>query len=546
MNTARLLVLLSIVGCSSESTTHPVEPNPMPESRSALVVSYNADARAAAQRVLAEGGSAADAFVAATLVEYVIAPGVTSLAGPLGAMHYDATERRVEWLDAGFDSVNAADGLYDPNAPELGKSVLIPGALRGLHALWKKGGRLAWARLVEPAHELADQGFVIDSMYASAIAWRSDVLERTEYGKSTFLPNGLPLTAGTKLRQPALAELLVEIAEQGADAIYGGAWAGDFAELVNQHGGRASVDDLARYEARWLEPHWSHYRGFDLAACSGRTYGGLFSMVALEALEHDPRDPRELAEVDRLELGLRTARTIYESPWFYSAQALDDPNTVAWQLSESASSALWTRIASGLAAKPDARGGSHSYHVTVIDADGNIVTGTNTINSMPWGTGLFVRGVPLTDAGSVTYFVPGPGQRVVSPFSVHIALEAGEPVFAGGAFGSSLLEAQLQLVLGVLGERLTASEVATRKRFGTFPFDFDHPENGVDVSKNWLDPSVPASVASELESRGLQVVQDARSDLGFAAFVVRDQQQAWHGATFDAPFFQGGVTRVER
>jgi hypothetical protein len=75
---------------------------------------------------------------------------------------------------------------------------------------------------------------------------------------------------------------------------------------------------------------------------------------------------------------------------------------------------------------------------------------------------------------------------------------------------------------------------------------FDHPENGVDISRNWLDPSVHPSVATELESRGLHVVQDARSDLGFAAFVARDHERKWEGGTFDAPFLQGGVTRVER
>lgn len=86
--------------------------------------------------------------------------------------------------------------------------------------------------------------------------------------------------------------------------------------------------------------------------------------------------------------------------------------------------------------------------------------------------------------------------------------------------------------------------VAKQPCFGTFPFDFDHPERGVDTSSNWLDPRTGAATVDKLEARGLSLAQQARSDLGFGSSFARSPD-GWRGAPLDAPHLPGEVRRVD-
>jgi gamma-glutamyltranspeptidase / glutathione hydrolase len=508
-----------------------------------LVIGFYEEAIEAGRAVLEEGGSASDAFVAVTLVEYVRAGGETSLAGPLGALSYDATTGEVHSLDASFDAVRDPEGLYDPAVPALGAAVLVPGALRGLEALWKRSGALSWPRLVAPARDLAAKGFVTDALFSATVASRREVLERSDYARALLLPGGEPIAPGVRLAQPELAAFLEDVARDGASAMYEGAWARDFAAVVRAHGGAATPSDLAKYEARWQAPWAIDVRGKRVFANAGRAYGGVYGLLGLATLAHDRRPAEDLAEVDRLETRIRTARALYDDPWFYRAERLDDSTFVQARLADTR--AIWSRVEAKLPAEPAAAKGSHSLHVTVVDREGNAVTGTNTINSLPWGSGLFVRGVPLTDAGAMTMLVPGPGERVVTPLSLHAVTEDTTLRFIGGTFGASLLETELQVLAdAVLEDALDAAAIARRRRFGTFPFDWERPDRFSDLGANWLDAEVPGEVVAELERRGLSVKQDPRGDTGWGTFVLRDRRGALGAAALDAPWFRADVTEL--
>jgi gamma-glutamyltranspeptidase/glutathione hydrolase len=525
------------------SEAPPAEAKPLPTH--GIVACFYDEARAAGVAILEEGGSASDAFVAITLVDYVRAAGETSLGGPLGAMTYDAKTGAVESLDATFDSVHDPAGLFDPNAPSIGASVLVPGALRGLDALAKAKGKLPWARLVAPAIKLAAEGYAADAILVGQITSRRAVLERSAYAKALYLPGNEPIAIGTLVKQPELAAFLEEVAQKRSSAMYdAGAWAESFVSQVNALGGKAALGDLSGYEAKWQAPWTLDVRGKKVFTNSGRAYGGVYGLLGLSVLAHDVRAPAALSETDRVEVRLRTARALYDDPWFYDASKLDDAVWVKDHLADT--SAIWSDVAAQLPAKPKSAKGTHSLHVTVIDRNGDAVTGTNTLNSMPWGSGIFVRGSSLTEAGSMAFLVPGAGQRVVTPLTLHVVESADKTLrFIGGAFGSSLLETELQVLAdATLGESLTAKAIAARPRFGTFPYDVETAGSS-EPSSNWISNDAP-ELAKQLEARGLKVKRDPYGDTGWGTFALREPDGALVGGKLDETWFRAGVTALEK
>ena len=168
------------------------------------ISSLNKHARVIAQQVYDAGGNAIDAFVAATLVEYVVAPGVTSLAGPLSLLVGD-DHGKVEYLDANSNDPIDVSGNWQPGEP-MGKMVLAPTAPKGLHELWKRNGSLKWEQIVNPAIKIAEDGFVLDAMYGGILNANSEKLKRTPYGQVTYFNEGIPKAEGDLLKLPAMAE----------------------------------------------------------------------------------------------------------------------------------------------------------------------------------------------------------------------------------------------------------------------------------------------------------------------------------------------------
>ena len=503
------------------SPRHPANlDDPAPPAR-AVVASYNPDARAAGAAALDDGGNDFDAFVATTLVEYVVAPGVTSLAGPLTALAFHAATGERAYLDAELDHVADRAGMWAPGEPA-GKGVMVPGALPGLAALHARHGALPWPRLVQPAIDLAERGFAIDDGYAAMIAYRAAALGSSQHGRRTFFRAGEPLPAGAVLRQPELADLLRRIAADGAAAMQTGAWAARCVAAVQERGGRMQASDLAGYRPRWLPPRHVRYRGFDVFGAAGRSYGGMWTLSALQALAHGEvaPGPHFTADPERLERMVRVALALWDEPALFDTAVLDSDERAAAQLSPAAGRAVWQRALGAAPTTAPDRRGSHSFHVVVVDRHGNAVTGTNTINSVPWADGVFVDGVPLTNFMAHEGNATRPGERRRTPMSSHLVFDGGRLFAAAGTFNSSLMEAGWQLLVNALDHRATALAAATLPRFGTFAFDDDDP--GRARGALWLDPAVDAAVVDRLRRRGLAFEQQGGFvDTGSGAIVLR-------------------------
>ena len=224
------------------------------------------DTVAAGVEILEEGGTAADAAVAACLASCVAETIMTGLLGGGHALHWDGREALL--LDC-FVDVPSGGGappvqLQVPFGEELVHYAVgpgtcaVPGVPAGLDALWRRHGRVPWPRLVEPALGLARRGVVVPPAHASCLAMLAPVFTMQPAGARIYAPAGRPLAAGETLAQPGLAAALELVAAEGAATVYTGTLA---EALLAQPGIPVTRADLERLEARWVEPVEVPYAG---------------------------------------------------------------------------------------------------------------------------------------------------------------------------------------------------------------------------------------------------------------------------------------------
>lgn len=241
-------------------------------------------ASAAGAEILARGGNAVDAVVAANLALGVVAPYLCGYGGDLFAMVWDG--RLHGYQSAGrapaaatIDVVRAVAGSEMPVFGPL--TVTVPGAVQGWFALIERWGTRSFAELAEPARRLADDGFPLTSLGSAAFAmvrrshrhdpWSADLV-------AAYSRERTP--AGGVLRQPGLAKTIARLAEDGPDAYYRGPIAAAIAQTVQRHGGLLDAADLAAHEDAWVAPMLLEYGGAAIAELPPPTQG----VTALEAL----------------------------------------------------------------------------------------------------------------------------------------------------------------------------------------------------------------------------------------------------------------------
>ena len=516
-------------GCARRGMTS--DPMQISEQGDSIVLSYNSPARAAAKQILERGGNAFDAYVAATFVEYVIAPGVTSMAGPLSTLIYEQSSGRVRYLDGDFNAVRDPQGAWSPDDSSAGKAVLIPGAVKALEMIANDCGNLPFSDLLLPAIQLAKEGFRIDATYAAIVTYRQSVLLVSSYGRETYFDsNSQPLSVGALQRQPSVARFLEQLAQNGSEYMYRGDWAVRAVQTIDAAGGRATAADFDTYRSTWVEPRLSDYRGYSIYGAPGRSIGGLHSMLGLKVLELAPFSTAKHFSTDPngLELLVRISRYMYGTISNFTLEQLDYPGEIDRWFTAPYVQEMWRQISTQHeVAQGSTLRGSHSFHIIVADKWGNVVTGTNTINSLPWGDGLFVDGIALNAGGKVA-LKSRAGERTTSDRAMHIVFKDNQFVMATGAFNSSLMPANFQFLINALDYKLEPLEAVSKPRFGGFPLDFD--TLAVDASKNYLDPRIPRPVIDELNRRGLQFQIAGHIDTGDGGIAIRMPNGSYSGA----------------
>lgn len=493
-----LLLVTGTLACSS--ATNRTDQEMVKKNRDEVVVTYQEPATQVGQQVLKNGGNAFDAFIASTLVQYVIGEGVTSAAGPLQAVLYDTKSEEIVFLDGGFNNVKNPEGRWSAADPKPGKAIVVPGAIRALEALSKRYGKLSFADCVKPAFELARDGFLVTPMYAISLKMKAPLLQSSEYGRRTFFKNGEPLKAGDMIKLPEAAGFLSGIMKEGADHMYKGDWAKKTVALVQKLGGKMTIDDLASYQATFNPPLKINYRGFDIYGPSGRSFGGAWVALALKILENWHPDPKHhySESAQDLESLIRVANDVEQVGWIYKADVLDDPAMVQSKLDLKHAKALWDHAQSNPSPGSDQPLGTHSYHVIVVDRDGNAITGTNTIQAMPWADGYFIEGIPLNNAGSLadSLYYGTPGGRRLSALSMHLVFKKDQLRFATGSFHSSLMPGELQFLVNLIDYGKSTHEAVMFPRFGNMSF-------GQTPRRNSVSPRISSDIIRTLQEHGV-------------------------------------------
>jgi gamma-glutamyltranspeptidase/glutathione hydrolase len=374
----------------------------------AAVASANPVASFEAARILAAGGNAMDAAVACALVLGVVEPHSAGIGGGGFLLHYDGNTRQVRALDYRERAPRHAHaalyrrdgGVAQALARDGPLAVAVPGTVAGLFEAHRAHGHLPWRRIVEPAARIADEGYEVQPRVAQVLRKRERLLRRYDASARMFFLEGRIPRAGERLRHPELAATLRAIGEQGPSAFYAGETARRIAAEIARGGGVLDAEDLRRYKPIWRAPIRGRFRGVELVAMPPPSSGGVILLQMLGMVERD--DLAKMAAGARAHLFAEVMRRAYAD----RATALGDPDFVRVPTRalldaryvearraqiDSARATPSARIAAGV---PPAAESDHTTHVSVVDAMGNAVTLTQSINYL-MGSGIVVPGTGI-------------------------------------------------------------------------------------------------------------------------------------------------------
>jgi gamma-glutamyltranspeptidase/glutathione hydrolase len=397
---------------------------------------------AAGVEILADGGSAADAAIAAALASCVAETVMTGLLGGGHALHFDGT--RAEHLD-GFCAVPGGSGadlvhLEVPFGAELvhyaigPASCAVPGVPALLGELHARHGRLPWTRLCEPALRLAREGVAMPPAHVACLGMLEPVMTLRE-GARIYAPGGTLLQPGETLQQPGLVAALESLAAEGAAGAYTGTIGASLLALSDERGGLLTRGDLASYRAAWREPVETAWRGRRVV-----TRGGLSGVP--EALRRFER-PGRLALVD----------------------ALDVPHDAS----------------------------SHTTNLVAVDADGKacVVTTSLGLGSGDWLPGLDLHLNSMLGEADLLRGDLVPGARMQSMMAPTIVLDdAGLELALGAAGGTRLRTALLTVLAGIVDDALETQAAIEAPRI--------HPAGDVVNA----EPGADEATLAALEARG--------------------------------------------
>lgn len=394
--------------------------------RQAAVATAHPAATAAGREVLQAGGNAFDAAVAVTAVLAVAEPYSSGMGGGGFYMLHQADSGRDVMIDARErapgqatrDMYLDADGNPQPQLSVDGALAAgIPGIPAALDHLAGRYGRLALGESLQPAIKLAREGFAVTPMYRRLAEFRHDVLANDPGSREVFLDAGELPELGHVIRQPALATTLERIALEGRDGFYQGELAGRLVDGVRQAGGIWCRSDLAGYRVVEREPVVSRFRGFEVVSAAPPSSGG----VALaEILNTYGTLERRAGGLDDLSvLGMHYRIEAMRRAYRDRAEYLGDPDYVEMPIERLTSPDYAAGMAVGISPEqatpsnvlaPVITGpeGPHTTHFSVMDANGNYVAATLSIN-YPFGAGVTVPGTGVLLNDEMDDFSQKPG-----------------------------------------------------------------------------------------------------------------------------------------
>ena len=524
-------------------------------STQGIVASEHPLASQAGATVLAAGGHAVDAAIAANAVMGVVCPMMCGIGGDLFAI--------VSEQNGGLHGVNGSGWAPARLTPEFLESrgtgsmpqsgvhsITVPGAVAGWALLLGRFGRMPLAKILAPAIALAEDGFPVAEITAEEWRNRETFLREDPDAVRAFLPADHPLTLGEIFRNPDLAWSYREIAEHGPDGFYRGELARRLITAFERRGGVMAPADLAEFQAEWAGPISTNYRGWDVFELPPNG-AGIAALMMLNILEGLPMGEYGPNSVDALHALIEAKKLAYADMQRYVADPRFSDIPVSAMLNKDfargrrnmiAASAAHAIAAAELPVHPPPRrdaalrrgapelvwripasegGAGDTTYLSVVDRDGNMVSLIQS-NFASFGSGVVAAGTgfPLQNRGAL-FTLDRAHPNVLAPRKrpLHTIIPAlmrhGDTQIAFGIMGGwNQSQAHAQFVSNVVDHRLNIQAALEAPRFTKLTFE------GRDVA---VERRIPEAVRHGLTAKGhdVEVEGDFCSLMGGGQAVMR-------------------------
>jgi gamma-glutamyltranspeptidase/glutathione hydrolase len=483
-----------------------------------VVVTNHPLGTAAGSEMLLAGGNAIDAAIASLFALSVVEPMMVGIFGA-GHMNVRLANGEHHVID-GYATAPAAstEDMYIPivdSGPDYLKSendlssigylsIGVPGNLKAWTEALAEWGTMSLSEVMEPAIRFAARGFKASAYLHDLIVQMEDVIRRFPETAATYMPKGRALATGDHVDRSDYARTLRAISENGSDHLYNGPLGEIVCDYLSRNGGIITTEDLASYKTIRRKPIKGEYRGYEVFGPPPPSAAGVHITEMLNILE----------EFDVAELGFGTADSIHlllesmKKAFTDRNRYTGDPDFVEVPVERLISKHHVEDFIDSIdmdKASPEINAGSnepdHTTHLTIADADGNIVSATQTINEL-FGSKVTVPGTGMLLNNTQQMFDPHPGnalsvqpgKRVTSSMSPMIVMKDGHPEFAVGLPGGvRIFTSVLQAIVNLIDHKMTAQEAVEAPRVWT---------QGQDAE---IEAGYPESVRSAVTAKGHRV-----------------------------------------
>ena len=480
--------------------------------------------------VLARGGHAVDAAIAANAVMGLVSPMMCGVGGDLFAIvsESDGALHGVNasgWAPAGLGpEFLRAEGFT--GMPQRGvHAVTVPGAVDGWSTLHGRFGRAPWASILEPAAAMAEDGVPVAEIVAAEWANAEAFLRDNPQAARTFLPAGRAPQVGDVFRNPDLASTYRQIAAGGSEAFYRGEIARVMLRAIEQHGGAMAAADLAAFHADWVDPIRTTYRGWDVFELPPNG-SGIAALMMLNILDEFPLKAHGHHSVSALHLMIEAKKLAYADMIRYvgdpRASRVPVPEMLSKEYGARRSKAIDPdRANPAVPAGAFMHGGDTTY-LCAADREGNLVSLIQS-NFASFGSGLVAEGTgfALQNRGGLFTLDPGhpnvlaPRKRPLHTIIPGFMSRDRTRVAFGIMGGWNQSQAHAQFVSNVVDHGMNIQAALEAPRFAKLTFD------GCDVI---VERRIPESIRAGLEQKGHELVVqgDFSSQVGGGQAVMRD------------------------
>ena len=424
MKRIKVLVLLLVV-----SLNVPVSIAREPvRAKHGMVASTNEVASQVGVDIMKRGGNAVDAAIAVAFALAVTHPAAGNLGGG-GFMMIRLKDGRTTAIDYREMAPGAAHrNVYlDKNGNLIegeGGSLVgyraagVPGTVRGMELALKKygSGKLTWAQLVEPAQQLAARGFVVTHELANSLYGNREYLEKYAETKRIYLKGGKFYEEGETFRQPELAATFARLQRLGPNEFYEGETARMIVADMKRNNGLMTMEDLRGYVAKERTPVRGNYRGYEIISMPPPSSGGAVLIQMLNILEGFDLQKLEANSSDRYHLMAEAMRRAFADRAEYMGDADFVKVPVAGLIDKAYAARLRATInterastsAEVRAGRPAGYESEETTHFTVVDAEGNAVSNTYTLNNS-YGSAAVAKGTGMLLNDEMDDFAAKPG-----------------------------------------------------------------------------------------------------------------------------------------